>query len=137
MNLIGSHDRERTLTLLKGDRSALKQAFFLQFTLPGVPCIYYGDEAGMTGGPDPYNRGTFPWGREDEELTAYLRGLTEMYRAHPCLRGGEYEPLSFGEDVLGCRRRDGGASLLALINRSDRDVDCFGVTVPARGTLLA
>ena len=137
MNLIGSHDRERTLTLLKGDRSALKQAFFLQFTLPGVPCIYYGDEAGMTGGPDPYNRGTFPWGREDEELTAYLRGLTEMYRAHPCLRGGEYEPLSFREDVLGCRRRDGGESLLALINRSDRDVECFGVTVPARGTLLA
>ena len=42
-----------------------------------------------------------------------------------------------GEDVLGCRRRDGGESLLALINRSDRDVECFGVTVPARGTLLA
>ena len=137
MNLIGSHDRERTLTLFGGDRALLRLAFFLQFVLPGVPCVYYGDEAGMTGGPDPYNRGPFPWGREDAELTAYLRTLTGMYADHPCLRGGEYEPLSFGEDVLGCRRWNESESVLALINRADHDVTCFGVTVPAKGSVLA
>ena len=41
-------------------------ASFLQFTLPGAPSIYYGDEAGMEGYRDPFNRRTFPWGREDE-----------------------------------------------------------------------
>ncbi len=137
MNLIGSHDRERVLTLLKKDRAKLKQAFFLQFVLPGVPCIYYGDEAGMTGGPDPYCRGSFPWGREDAELTRFLRFLTEMYRTHPVLRGGEYEPLSFGNDVLGCRRWNDSESVVALVNRSRSPVECFGVTVPAKGWVLA
>lgn len=46
-----------------GDVNALKMAMFLQFALPGVPSIYYGDEAGMTGRTDPYNRGSFPWGK--------------------------------------------------------------------------
>ena len=137
MNLIGSHDRERTLTALGGDKRLLKLAFFLQFALPGVPCVYYGDEAGMTGGKDPYNRGSFPWGREDRELTGYLRELTGLYSAHPCLKDGEYEPLSFGEDVLGCRRWNDKETVLALVNRADHDVDCFGVTVPARGSVLA
>ncbi len=90
----------------------------------------------MTGGADPYNRGSFPWGREDEELEAYLRELTAMYARHPALRSGEYEPVSFGDDVLGCRRTDADESLLALVNRSGRDMECFGVTVPAKGSLL-
>jgi len=136
MNLIGSHDRERALTLLDGDRAAWKQMVFLQFALPGVPCIYYGDEAGMTGGRDPWNRGSFPWGREDGELTAFVREMTALYRERPELRGGDYEPLFFGEDVLGCRRRDGDRETLALINRSDRDAECFGAAVPARGWVL-
>ena len=137
MNLLGSHDRERLLTMLGGDRALLRQAFFLQFVLPGVPCIYYGDEAGMTGGPDPYNRGPFPWGREDAELTGYLRELARLYAERPVLKSGAYEPLCFGEDVLGCRRWDGTQSVLALVNRSERDIECFGVIVPAHGTVLA
>ena len=136
MNLIGSHDRERTLTLFQGDKRLLKQAFFLQFVLPGVPCIYYGDEAGMTGGPDPYNRGPFPWGREDRELTDYLTELTDLYAAHPVLKDGEYEPVAFGEDVLGCRRWDSRESTVALVNRSDWDIECFGTIVPAHGWAL-
>ena len=135
LNLIGSHDRERALTVL-GDKALVKLAFFLQFALPGVPCVYYGDEAGMTGGKDPYNRGSFPWGREDAELTEHLRALTAMYAAHPVLRGGDYEPLSFGGDVLGCRRRDRTESLTALVNRADHAINCFGLTVPARGWVL-
>ena len=136
MNLIGSHDRERVLTLLGKSKARTKLAFFLQFAFPGVPCIYYGDEAGMTGGADPYNRGPFPWGREDGEMTAFLRSLTALYAEHPALKGGEYEPVAFGPHVLGCRRWNDTESLLALVNRSDFPVSCFGVTVPAKGWLL-
>ena len=136
LNLIGSHDRARILTALGGDRAALRQAMLLQFVLPGVPCIYYGDEAGMTGGADPYNRGSFPWGTDDTELTDFLRGLSEMYRQRPLLRRGECEPLFFGENVLGCRRYDETGSVLALINRGGESVDCFGVTVPGKGYIV-
>ena len=90
----------------------------------------------MTGGADPYNRGTYPWGREDQGLTEVLRRLTALYREHPALRGGEYEPLSFGRDVLGCRRWNGQESLIALVNRGRSPVECFGVTVPPRSWIL-
>ena len=98
MNHIGTHDTERALTLLGGEPSRgrgrswqaaqtlsparrqtavarLKLATLLQFSLPGVPCIYYGDEAGMEGYKDPFNRRTYPWGREDAELLDWYRTL--------------------------------------------------------------
>ena len=136
MNLISSHDRERMLTLLNDDRAAWKQATLLQFAFPGVPCIYYGDEAGMTGGPDPWNRGPFPWGREDAGLTEFVRRLSAYYRDTPALRAGEYEPLFAGADVLGCRRTLDGKEVLALVNRGDCPADCFGVTAPPHGWVL-
>ena len=136
LNLIGSHDRARVLTVLGGDINALKMAMFLQFALPGVPCIYYGDEAGMTGGTDPYNRGSFPWGRGDTSITDFVRSLTALYRDTPLLQRGECEMLSFGENVLGCRRYDENGSVLALVNRGEETVECFGVAVPGRGYIL-
>ena len=136
LNLIGSHDRARVLTVLGGDVNALKMAMFLQFALPGVPSIYYGDEAGMTGGTDPYNRGSFPWGKGNAPLTDFVRSLTAMYQETPLLRRGECEMLSFGENVLGCRRFDESGSVLALVNRGEEAVECFGVTVPGRGYIL-
>ena len=136
LNLIGSHDRARVLTVLGGDANALKMAMFLQFALPGVPSIYYGDEAGMTGGTDPYNRGSFPWGKGNAPLTDFVRSLTAMYQETPLLRRGECEMLFFGENVLGCRRFDESGSVLALVNRGEEAVECFGVTVPGRGYIL-
>lgn len=136
LNLIGSHDRARALTVLGGDVNALKMAMFLQFALPGVPSIYYGDEAGMTGGTDPYNRGSFPWGKGNAPLTDFVRSLTAMYQETPLLRRGECEMMFFGENVLGCRRFDESGSVLALVNRGEEAVECFGVTVPGRGYIL-
>lgn len=83
MNLIGSHDRERILTVLKnGNKELYKKRLFmligLQMCLPGVPSIYYGDEAGLEGGLDPYNRGTYPWGREDIEILEFYRKITNI-----------------------------------------------------------
>ena len=61
LNLLGSHDTARFLSLARGDKSALRLATLFQMIYPGAPSIYYGDEIGMTGGHDPANRGAFPW----------------------------------------------------------------------------
>ena len=60
LNLIGSHDAPRALTILGGDRTALRLAMLVQATLPGAPCIYYGDEIGLDGDHDPDNRRAYP-----------------------------------------------------------------------------
>ena len=90
----------------------------------------------MTGGTDPYNRGSFPWGRGDTSITDFVRSLTALYRDTPLLQRGECEMLSFGENVLGCRRYDENGSVLALVNRGEETVECFGVAVPGRGYIL-
>ncbi len=87
MAVLGTHDTERVGTLLP-DRNARRAAAFLQFALPGSPVIYYGDEAGLTGGRDPMNRLPFPWGREDTEMQALYRELAALKNAHPALRTG-------------------------------------------------
>lgn len=97
MNLIDSHDTARAITTLSGvkpprdkkDRAdfrlsqeqyalakrRLKFASTLQYVLPGVPCVFYGDEAGVQGWEDPLNRGTYPWGREDTDLINHYQTL--------------------------------------------------------------
>ena len=110
MNLLGTHDTPRILTALVGQgegsreqlatqrltaeqrlwaKKRLKMASFLQFTLPGSPSIYYGDEAGMEGGKDPFNRRTYPWGKEDPELLEHFRRLGQLRRLYPALRLGD------------------------------------------------
>ena len=65
LNLMDSHDTARTLWTVDGDESALRLSTLFQMTMPGAPCIYYGDEIGMSGGHDPDCRGAFPWQDED------------------------------------------------------------------------
>jgi glycosidase len=91
-NLLGSHDTERFLTLCGGDVEKLKLAVLFQMTYPGAPCIYYGDEIGLTGGKDPGCRKTFKWDSEkqDEELLEYYRMLVALRNGHPSLRYGEF-----------------------------------------------
>ena len=120
LNLVGSHDRERCLTLLAGDRERMKLLYVLQCACPGVPCIYYGDEAGLEGGADPYNRGPYPWGREDETLLEHYRRLGGWYREHSALRCGDWEPGSRGEDVLVNRRWNGEESLTVCVDRREK-----------------
>jgi 4-alpha-glucanotransferase len=129
MNLIGSHDRIRVLTLL-GDAPAegslspreredyrlspparekavrrLKLMVLLQMTLPGVPCVYYGDEAGLEGYSDPYNRGTYPWGREDREILEWHKKVIWLRNEYDVLKEGEFRPFWVGDDILGFRSR--------------------------------
>lgn len=72
LNNIGTHDTVRIKTALQNDEKLVILAFGLMFMLPGVPCIYYGDEAGLIGGKDPDNRRFFPWGRESHSLISQV-----------------------------------------------------------------
>ncbi|TGA98111.1 glycoside hydrolase family 13 protein [Sporolactobacillus shoreae] len=96
MNNIGTHDTERILTMLSGDLRKLRIAVWLLMTLPGVPCVYYGDEAGVAGGKDPDNRRFFPWGRENRETESFFREAIQARRADANLQAGDYLPFSSG-----------------------------------------
>ncbi len=102
LNLIGSHDRERIITMMGAGQdmqsavSKVKLLSTLEYALPGVPCIYYGDEAGLQGAADPENRSGFPWGRENSELQFHYRMLGLIYSEHPVLKYGDITMLSGG-----------------------------------------
>ncbi|MCX4265586.1 MAG: alpha-amylase family glycosyl hydrolase, partial [Firmicutes bacterium] len=85
-------------------KQRLKLLSLLQFTMLGVPCVYYGDEAGCEGLPDPFNRGTYPWGREDEDLFYWYRRLANLRQEYRLLQEGEFWPLALADDVYACRR---------------------------------
>ena len=105
MNLLGSHDVERLLTVLGSrypEKTALRMDGLLrawQMTLPGAPAIYYGDEAGLTGGKDPENRKPYPWGHENEALLACCRSLNALRNGHTALRTGRFATVFAGGDL--------------------------------------
>jgi cyclomaltodextrinase len=88
LNLLGSHDTPRFITMAGGDRAALRLATIIQMTVPGAPCIYYGDEIGMEGRADPDNRRSYPRDLQagDLELRDFVRGAVALRRRHPALR---------------------------------------------------
>jgi glycosidase len=143
MNIIGTHDTMRILTVLSGARfpeskiamshfylnveqlvlakRRLKQASLLQFTLPGVPCVYYGDEAGMEGGADPFNRRCYPWGHEDRELIEWYKVLSRLRAGYSCFKEGKYTLVEAREGVFAFTRGEGRGRVLAAVNVSDGD----------------
>jgi len=84
-----------------------------------MPCIYYGDEAGLEGCKDPFNRGTFPWGREDRDLVDFFRELGKLRKENPVLRYGNVEILSAGGGQVTLRRTWQNESVTAEFNASD------------------
>jgi len=94
-NLLSSHDEPRFLTMVGGDKRRLRLATLCQMTFPGTPSIYYGDEIGMEGGPDPDCRRAFPWDehRWDHDLRADFKRYIALRQAHPALRGGDFVTL--------------------------------------------
>jgi len=72
--------------------------------MPGMPSLYYGDEAGMEGAQDPFCRGTFPWGEEDEEIMKMTRDALSLRASRPVLRTGALELTAIDRDTLRIRR---------------------------------
>jgi glycosidase len=139
MNLLGTHDTARILTALVDDfdgsreekakrrlsrnqfevaRERLLAASFLQYTLPGSPSLYYGDEACMEGYRDPFNRRTYPWGREDMEFIEHFKRLGQLRKDYPALRLGEIAFFEAGDKHIGFTRTYEGKTLRIYVNRS-------------------
>jgi neopullulanase len=128
LNLLGSHDTARFLTLANGDQSALRLATLIQMTYPGAPSIYYGDEIGMSGGHDPANRGAFPWRRTESWDTGLLnefQRLIALRHDRPALRRGSFCFLHARDGVIAYVRQLGDETVLIAINaaRSQRRID--------------
>lgn len=145
MNHIGTHDTERAITKIVGESceyrdrqwqseqrlsdydyrkgvKLLKCAAALQYTLPGVPSVYYGDEAGMQGYKDPFNRGCYPWGHENDELIDFYKALGKIRRENAVFRKGVFVPVSA---MLGCvayRRCDENGDIMIIVNRNEHAI---------------
>ncbi len=122
LNLIGSHDAPRPLTVLGGDLTALRLAMLLQLTLPGAPCIYYGDEIAMVGGDDPDCRGAYPVSPSagDQALRAFVIALTAARRDHVALRRGAVRCLATTGDAVALLRTAEGRSAVVAVNAGSR-----------------
>jgi cyclomaltodextrinase len=121
LNLLGSHDTARFLTHASGDVASLELAMLAVMTLPGAPCVYYGDEIGMAGGQDPDNRRAFPWERAawNEPLHAQVRALIRVRRGQEVLRRGAYRGLSAGGEAVAYGRFLEDELAIVAINAGD------------------
>lgn len=142
MNLIGTHDVERILTILgEAENGAnlteeqkeiyrlpqdkkrlgikrLKILSLIQMTFPGVPCIYYGDEAGMEGYADPYNRGPYPWGKEDKDIIDWYKKVIKIRKDYPLFVEGNWSYFFCNEDIFGYWRSTKKHRAICIFNRN-------------------
>jgi 4-alpha-glucanotransferase len=96
----------------------LKLLVLIQMTFPGVPCIYYGDEVGMEGYADPYNRGPYPWGREDNDLLHWYKLAIDIRKNHKVFTWGDWRGVSCHNDIFGYIRTLKNDQGICLFNRS-------------------
>ena len=141
MNFLGTHDTPRILTVLgashvpdsKEERASyrlspeerqlglarLRLAALVLFTFPGAPTVYYGDEAGMEGWEDPFNRACYPWGLEDTELKAWFARLARLRQDRPALQSGQLHWRWTSGPILAFARELNGQLLTTVINAAD------------------
>jgi len=151
MNHIGTHDTERAVTHLSGKyrdyftrdeqskftlnseerviaHKKMKLATLMQFTLPGVPCIYYGDEVGLEGGRDPFNRAFYPWGNENQTLLEWYKELKDLRNSSELFKEGLFKNVYSHGDIISYERYSLDETgkikeeLFFAINRSGKDV---------------
>ncbi|MFT7474127.1 MAG: cyclomaltodextrinase [Verrucomicrobiales bacterium] len=130
LNLLDSHDTGRIMSMAGGQSDLVILCLALLLTMPGAPCIYYGTEVGLEGGPDPDNRRGFPWDRMDDAplLTAALKDLIALRQSHPGLRSAEIERLGpmpgpdFGRTYLFARGSAADRLVIAINHADEADV---------------
>ena len=129
LNHLASHDTARLMTIVDGDIATIQLATLLQFTFPGAPCIYYGDEVGLPGGLDPDSRRIFPershW---NHDLLNDHKALIALRHAHPALRTGTYTVLYAEGGVYAFMRSLGSDQLIVAVNTDEQpqtiSLDC-------------
>lgn len=118
MNMLGNHDTERILTILDNNILLLKIAVLLQMTLPGVPLIYYGDEAGLKGFKDPENRKAYPWGNENEKVLSVYKTLANLRASEDILKFGEIKFRYSKNNILCFDRYSNEGRIIVIISSS-------------------
>ena len=121
LNLLGSHDTPRFLTVCGGDRAALRLATLIQMTVPGAPCIYYGDEIGLEGAHDPDCRRSFPADPSagEDRLRHFIRGAIRARHGNPVLRHGGYRTLAAEAGTIVYERSDGHHAAVVAVNAGE------------------
>lgn len=127
LNSLGTHDTRRIRTELNSNE-LLRLGIHMLMTLPGVPCIYYGDEAGVTGERDPYNRATYPWGREDQEVMTIYKEAIALRQSNEIFTQGDFFPF-FRGDLFGFLRTINNQVHLLAFNPTDQLIQAK-VTLP-------
>ena len=139
MNSLSTHDTVRAITCLGVDhpvsseqqgtyqlssreyergKKLFQTASLIQYTLPGFPCLYYGDEAGLTGFADPWNRRCYPWGREDDELVEFFRQLGNLRWEFSEAFCGEFHFVAAMDGFVAFVR---GKKVLTVVNQGTQD----------------
>ena len=90
-------------------------AYAMLYTVYGSPCVYYGDEAGLTGDLDPYNRGCYPWGKEDAEILEFIKKLGRI-RKSPVFKEGDFNILYYDKRIVIYERTDGFDRILVAVS---------------------
>ena len=145
MNFLSTHDVERAITCLAGEpcngrdrrwqsrhhrlnqeqyrigTQLLRIADLLQYTLPGIPCVYYGDEAGLSGYRDPFNRCCYPWGREDTELVEFFKALGAFRTGQKLLAKGRLIPLQSSFNCCRYLRVEDSSALFVAVNAGEEE----------------
>lgn len=98
----------------------LKLATIIQYFLPGNPCVFYGDEAGLFGYKDPFNRKCYPWGKEDKELLGFFRALAKAKKSVQDIYKLDFKIMSISEELLVFERTDKERGILVAINRTEK-----------------
>lgn len=153
MNFLGTHDTERIMTALAGAPSdgktnrelatlkmtseerergtkLVRLAFAIVFTVPGIPCVFYGDEAGMEGYHDPFNRRPFPWGRENCEISDFIRALSVIRAENDAFADGDFLIREANADFAVLERKNKGGGVMTFVNRSEKEFTvCFDCPV--------
>jgi len=155
MNLLGTHDTLRVLTALGGESpegksndvlSTLRMskaqrekaidlligAYLIVATVPGIPSIYYGDEVGVEGYSDPFNRTPFPWHNMSERLLAHYRQMARV-REDNLYRDGEFRLLHLSADLLVFAREKDDACALTVYNNGENELS---LSLPKDAVLL-
>lgn len=148
MNHISTHDTMRAITALAGESCAyrdrrwqsthsldekeyrygmklLMAASAMQFALPGVPTIYYGDEAGMQGYKDPFNRRCYPWGKENEELVEWYKKLGEIRSKNSVFKDGKFEILSAVAGCVAFSRKNDDEAILVISSSNPHPITYY------------
>lgn len=147
MNSLGTHDTVRIINALSDVRAhgwskthklgyklpdseyekakkKLYLASVLQFTLPGIPSIFYGDEAGIQGFDDPINRRPYPWGSEDKEILAHYKKLGRIRRENRAVFSGGFN-MRDENGLVAYERADGDDEILIAVNAGEDDKTLF------------